>query len=425
MSNAPRIDLALLQGRLGQLTERLEGFKRRALKLDMTRGKPSAEQLDLSAGLISILGPGDHRAADGTDCRNYGILEGLAEARRLFAAILDVEPDDILVEGNSSLALMHDTIVQALLRPLPDAREAWRALPSIKFLCPSPGYDRHFAICEHLGIAMETIEMRADGPDMDAVEGIVASDPTVKGIWCVPKYSNPTGVTFSDKVVERMARMKTAAADFRIFWDNAYAIHVLEGRPDPLLNILQACKNAGNPNRPFIFGSTSKVTFAGAGVAMVAASPANLSFLKAGMSIQTIGPDKLNQLRHVRFFRDAEAIHSHMQKHAALLRPKFDAVQEILAKELGGTGVAEWSHPRGGYFVSLDVPDGCAKRVVAIANEAGVKLTAAGATFPYGRDPRDRNIRIAPSLPPSEEIRQAMELLAICVQLSALERASS
>jgi DNA-binding transcriptional MocR family regulator len=417
MTNAARIE-----ERRGQLTERFEDFKRRGLKLDMTRGKPSAAQLDLSAGLLSVLGPGDHKAADGTDCRNYGILEGLAEARRLFAPILDVEPDDVLVEGNSSLALMHDTIVQAFLRPLPDARQPWRALPSLKFLCPSPGYDRHFAICEHLGIGMEAIEMRADGPDMDAVEEIVASDPTVKGIWCVPKYSNPTGVTFSDEVVARMARMKSAAPDFRIFWDNAYAIHVLEGRPDPLLNILQACRNAGNPNRPFIFGSTSKVTFAGAGVAMLAASPANLGFLKAGMSIQTIGPDKLNQLRHVRFFPDAAAIHEHMQKHAALLRPKFDAVQEILEKELGGTGVAEWSRPRGGYFVSLDVPDGCAKRVVAMANEAGVKLTAAGATFPFGRDPRDRNIRIAPSLPPLEEIRQAMELLAICVQLAAIEK---
>jgi aspartate/methionine/tyrosine aminotransferase len=425
MTRERKADPAGLQGRRASLLQRLEDFKRRGLKLDMTRGKPSAEQLDLSAGLLTAVAAREHRAEDGTDCRNYGVLEGLPEARRLFAPLLDVRFEDVMVGGNSSLALMHDTIIQALVRPLPGAPQPWRALPSLKFLCPSPGYDRHFAICQHLGIDMQAVEMRADGPDMDAVEEIAASDPTVKGIWCVPKYSNPTGVTFSDSVVERMARMKTAASDFRVFWDNAYAIHPLTGAPDPLRNVMEACVQAGNANRPFVFGSTSKVTFAGAGVAMVAASPANLAFLKAGMAIQTIGPDKLNQLRHVRFFGDVEAIHAHMQKHAALLRPKFDAVQEILERELGGTTVADWSRPRGGYFVSLDVPDGSAKRVVAMANEAGVKLTAAGATFAYGHDPRDRNIRIAPSLPPLDEIRQAMELLAICVQLAAIENLSA
>jgi aspartate/methionine/tyrosine aminotransferase len=425
MTSARQPDPAPLSSRRPSLLARFLDFKRRGLTLDMTRGKPSAAQLDLSAALLSAVSPGEHRAADGTDCRNYGILDGLPEARRLFAGVLDVGPDEIIVAGNSSLALMHDAIVQAFHRPLPGAVAPWRALPSLKFLCPSPGYDRHFAICEHLGIAMQTVEMRADGPAMDEVENLAASDPTVKGIWCVPKYSNPTGVTFSDRVVERLARMRTAAPDFRVFWDNAYAIHPLAGAADPLRNLLRAAAEAGNPDRPFVFGSTSKVTFAGAGVAMVAASAANLAFLKTGMSIQTIGPDKLNQLRHVRFFPDLAAIHAHMQKHAALLKPKFDMVHEILERELAGTGVAEWSRPRGGYFVSLDVPDGCAKRVVALAAEAGVELTAAGATFPHGRDPRDRNIRIAPSLPPLEEIRQATELLAICIQLAAIEKISA
>ena len=405
--------------------ERYEELRARKLALDMTRGKPCAAQLDLSNGLTTCLGAEDYRAADGTDCRNYGGLEGVAEARKLFADFLEVRPQDVLVGGNSSLALMHDTVVQALLKSLPGAAEPWRSQPSVKFLCPSPGYDRHFAICQHFGIEMIPVEMGADGPDMDRVEELAAADAAVKGIWCVPKYSNPTGATYSDAVVERLARMRTAAADFRIFWDNAYAVHHLGGAPDRLANMLEACRVAGQPDRPLIFGSTSKVSFAGAGVAMVAASEANVSFLKAGMSIQTIGPDKLNQLRHVRFFRDMAGIHAHMQKHAEILKPKFDAVHETLERELGGTNLASslatWSRPRGGYFVSLDTRDGFAKRVVGLAAEAGVKLTAAGATFPYGKDPRDRNIRIAPSLPSLEEIRQAMELVAVSIQVAAEE----
>jgi DNA-binding transcriptional MocR family regulator len=411
-----------LDGSAGQLRKRYEDFRAQGLSLDMTRGKPCAAQLDLSAGLLDCLEPGEYRAADGTDCRNYGGLDGLPEAKKLFADYLEVDSDEIIVGGNSSLAFMHDMIVQALLCGVPDGPAPWRAAP-VKFLCPSPGYDRHFAICERFGIEMIVVGMNSEGPDMDHVERLAAADSSIKGIWCVPKYSNPTGVTFSDTVVERLAAMKTAAADFRIFWDNAYTAHHLTDEPDRLLNLLAACKKAGTPNRAFIIGSTSKVSFAGAGLAMVGGSAANLAWLRGSLSIQTIGPDKLNQLRHVRFFRDMAGIVAHMHKHAGILRPKFEAVQDVLEKELGRTEVATWSRPRGGYFVSLDTPHGCAEKVVALAAEAGVKLTAAGATFPLGKDPHDCNIRIAPSLPSLDEIRTAMELLAICIQLVARDTA--
>jgi DNA-binding transcriptional MocR family regulator len=410
-----------LERQAARLRERYEAFQRRHLSLDMTRGKPSPQQLDLSLGLLASLGDGDYRAADGTDCRNYGVLEGLPEARALFAQVLEVEPDEIIVAGNSSLELMHDAVVQALLRGVPGGSGPWGRQP-VEFLCPSPGYDRHFAICERFGIRMITVPMQSRGPDMSEVERLAADYAAVKGIWCVPKYSNPTGVTFSDEVVERLARMKTAAPDFRIFWDNAYAVHHLSDEADRLANLLQACRKAGNAERVLIFGSTSKISFAGAGVAMIAASEANLRHFAEGMAIRTIGPDKLNQLRHVRFFRDRAGIEAHMRKHAALLRPKFAAVTETFARELDGKGIAAWSRPNGGYFLSLDTADGCAARVVAMAAEAGVRLTRAGATFPYGRDPRDRNIRIAPSLPALEEIREAMELVAICVQRAAVEQ---
>lgn len=404
----------------GDLRRRYDEFRARGLSLDMTRGKPCGEQLDLSAGLLDCLGPDDYRAADGTDCRNYGGLDGLPEAKKLFADYLGVGPDEIIVGGNSSLSFMHDMVVQALLCGVPDAEKPWRAAP-VKFLCPSPGYDRHFAICQRFGIEMIVVGMGSDGPDIDHVEKLVAGDAAIKGIWCVPKYSNPTGVTFADSVVERLAGMKTAAPDFRIFWDNAYAAHHLTDEPDRLLDLLAACKKAGTANRPLIIGSTSKVSFAGAGLAMVGASAANLAWLRGALSIQTIGPDKLNQLRHVRFFRDMAGIAAHMRKHAEILQPKFQAVQEVLDKELGDTGVATWSRPRGGYFVSLDTPKGCAKKVVSLAADAGVKLTAAGATFPLGKDPNDSNIRIAPSLPSLDEIRAAMELLAISIKLVAAE----
>lgn len=421
MSDFQSMQSSDLEREAVRLRERYEAFRRRDLSLDMTRGKPSPQQLDLSLGLLACLGDGDYRAADGTDCRNYGVLEGLPEARELFAQVLEVEPSEIIVAGNSSLELMHDAIVQALLRGVPGGEGPWGGR-EVTFLCPSPGYDRHFAICERFGIRMIAVSMHGGGPDMGEVERLAAADVAVKGIWCVPKYSNPTGVTFSDEVVERLARMKTAAPDFRIVWDNAYAVHHLSDTADRLANLLQACKKAGHADRVLTFGSTSKISFAGAGVAMIAASEANLRHFAQGMAVRTIGPDKLNQLRHVRFFRDRAGIEAHMKKHAALLRPKFAAVTQIFERELGGKAIAEWSRPNGGYFLSLDTVEGCAARVVALAAEAGVKLTKAGATFPYGRDPRDRNIRIAPSLPVLEEIREAMELVAICVQRAAVEQ---
>jgi DNA-binding transcriptional MocR family regulator len=406
-----------------QLTARYLDFQKRRLSLDMTRGKPCAEQLDLSLGLLDCLDRSDFRASDGTDCRNYGSLEGLPEARRLFAEYLEVAPDEIIIGGNSSLALMHDFIARAMLRGVPGGSAPWSRVERVKFLCPCPGYDRHFSICQYFGIEMITVEMNEDGPDMDAIERHVAADPSIKGIWCVPKYSNPTGITYADEVVIRLAEMKTAAPDFRIFWDNAYAVHHLSGEPAHLRNILAACQRAGNPERPILFGSTSKISFAGAGLALVAGSTASMQHVKEGLAIQTIGFDKLNQLRHVRFFKNMAGILDHMKKHAAILKPKFDAVHEILERELAGRGLAAWTRPEGGYFISLDTLDGCAKAVVAMAAEAGVKLTAAGATFPKGNDPRDQNIRIAPTMPPLEEICQAMELLAICIQRVSIDKA--
>lgn len=403
----------------GELDQRYADLKSRGLDLDMTRGKPCREQLDLSAELLYGLAKEDYRAADGTDCRNYGVLEGLPEARALFAEILGVSAEQILAGGNSSLNLMHDTIVQALLRPLPGASAPWR---DIKFLCPSPGYDRHFGICEYLGIEMITVAMGDDGPDMDEVERLAGADARIKGIWCVPRYSNPTGVTYSADVVQRLASMRTAAPDFRIFYDNAYVVHHLDDDPAPLADIMAASAAAGNADRVFQFTSTSKITYAGSGISALAASAANLKWLKQGLTFQTIGPDKVNQLRHVRLLGDAAGVQAHMQRHAEILRPKFAAVETILARELGGTGVATWSQPRGGYFVSVDTPDGCAAAVVAMAGAAGVKLTKAGATFPYGKDPRDRNIRLAPSMPSQQEIEVAMELFAICVQRASIEK---
>jgi DNA-binding transcriptional MocR family regulator len=411
LAELPRPELARLAERLER---RFEEFRARRLSLDMTRGKPCAEQLDLSIGLLDCLGR-DYRAEDGTDCRNYGLLEGLPEARRLFAEYLGVSPEEIIVAGNSSLALMHDAIVQALLRGVPGGAGPWLRQGPVRFLCPCPGYDRHFAICERYGIEMIPVPMTDRGPAIEEVEELARTDPSIRAIWCVPRYSNPTGITYAEDVVERLAEMPTAASDFRILWDNAYAVHHLTDRPEPLKNVLAACKAAGNPDRVWIFGSTSKVSFAGAGVAMFGSSRTNVSWFLEGLSKQTIGPDKLNQLRHVRFFKDLAGIEAHMKKHAAILRPKFEIVAEVFERELAGTGVARWSRPKGGYFVSLDTLDGCAREVVAMAAQAGVKLTPAGATFPYGRDPRDRNIRIAPTVPSTAEIREAMEIVAIAV----------
>ena len=405
-----------------KLARRYQDFQSRNLKLDMTRGKPCPKQLDLSLEMLECVKAEHYSTLVGEDYRNYGGLDGIAEAKKLFSQYLDVRPDEIIIGGNSSLNMMHDTIMSAVVQGVVDSEVPWSKLPNVKFLCPSPGYDRHFSICEYLQIEMIPVEMKEDGPDMDRVEKIVAEDETIKGMWCVPKYSNPTGITYSDEVVIRLANMKTKAKDFRIFWDNSYAVHHLTDAPVQLKNILSACEQAGNSERVFIFGSTSKITFAGAGVAMLAGSKKNMEFRKKQISFQTIGPDKLNQLRHVRFFKDLEGIKKHMEKHAAILKPKFDAVQTILEKELGDKHIAKWSQPDGGYFVSLDTLDDCAKSVIEMAAEGGVKLTPAGATFPYRKDPRNRNIRIAPSFPPVEDVVLAMELLAICIQLVSIDK---
>ena len=414
----PPLRAQVLLDKLDVYETRYRELKERKLELDMTRGKPSSAQLDLAAGFATILAEGDIRSADGVDIRNYGGLEGLPEMRSIFAEMLETEIESVLVGGNSSLTMMHDALVRAMLYGVPDGNGPWFGQQP-KFLCPSPGYDRHFAICEHLGIELVTIPMQDDGPDVDAVEAAVVSDSTIKGMWCVPKYSNPTGATYSDAKVERLVAMETAASDFRLFWDNAYAVHDLYPEGDRLLGVLGAAARAGHPNRPLVFASTSKISWAGAGVAVMAGSTANIDDTKRHLAKQTIGPDKANQLRHVRFFGGFQGILAHMRKHAELLRPKFEVVYKVFARDLEPVGVARWTEPRGGYFISLDTLRGCASTVVRLAAEAGVKLTAAGATFPYGRDPNDTNIRIAPSLPPIDEVEAAMEVVSCCVLLAS------
>lgn len=404
------------------LMQRYTAICDRKLSLDITRGKPSPEQLDLSNGLLEMVSSQDFHSAAGVDCRNYGGLDGLPEARTLFAAYMDVAPEEIIIGGNSSLNLMYDTFLRAMQHGVGGDAPPWSRQPAIKFICPSPGYDRHFAICEQLGIEMLPVAMTADGPDMDAVESLAAQDASVKGIWCVPIYSNPTGAVYSDDTVDRLARMTTRAADFRIFWDNAYAVHYFGERPARVRSILEACKAAGNPDRPFLFGSTSKITFPGAGLAMMAGSTRNMAWVRDHLFFQTIGPDKLNQLRHVRFFNDLASIHAHMEKHAAIVRPRFQAVQEILTDELAGKGVASWTRPEGGYFVSFDAPEGCARAIVKMAAEAGVKLTPAGSTYPLKKDPRDNNIRIAPTFASVADVRTAVDVLAICTQMVAIDQ---
>jgi DNA-binding transcriptional MocR family regulator len=404
------------------LQARYREFQSRNITLDMTRGKPCAAQLDLAMGLFDCVDRSHYAAEDGSDCRNYGGLDGIAEAKTLFAELMEVQTDEIIIGGNASLTVMHDAFMRAMVNGVGENGTPWKLLPQVKFLCPSPGYDRHFFICQYLGIEMITIDMQTDGPDMDRVEAMVAEDESIKGIWCVPKYSNPTGAVYSDSVVDRLAGMQTAAEDFLIFWDNAYAVHHLGDKPAGLKNILTACKNAGHPDRVLIFGSTSKISFAGAGLAMMAGSKANMDRARKQISFQTIGPDKLNQLRHVNFFKNMAGIEAHMLKHAAILKPKFDAVQQALEAGLGGKNIAGWSTPAGGYFVSVDTMEGCAQAVVKMAADAGVKLTPAGSTFPYMRDPLNRNIRLAPSFPPLDDIRQAMELVSICIQLVSIDK---
>jgi DNA-binding transcriptional MocR family regulator len=388
----------------------------------MTRGKPCTAQLDLALGMLEGDTGKTYLTKEGLDCRNYGGLDGIPAAKTLFSEYVEVEPEELILGGNSSLNMMHDTILRAMVKGVMDGASPWGQLPKVKFLCPSPGYDRHFFICEFLGIEMIPVDMQEDGPVMSQVEERVANDELIKGIWCVPKYSNPTGAVYSDEAVERLAEMNTKAVDFRIFWDNAYAVHHLADTPVPLKNILEACKQAGNPERVFIFASTSKISFAGAGLAIMAGSQTNMEWVKNQMAFQTIGPDKMNQLRHVLFFKNAAGIGAHMKKHSAILKPKFDAVQSILIKELADKKIANWSKPQGGYFVSIDTMEGCAAAVIKMAADAGVKLTPAGSAYPYKKDPLDRNIRIAPSFPPLEDIQAAMELVAVCIQLVSIDR---
>ena len=401
---------------------RYDAIKSRAAPFNLARGKPATEQVALADALLTAVTTADEcRAENGSDCRNYyGSPQGLIEARRLFGPMLGAPPEQVLVANNSSLALMHDAVVYGLLTGARDGAAPWRDQRPIRFLCPAPGYDRHFQICEQYGIEMILVPLTGAGPDMDEVERLVA-DPAVKGMWCVPKYSNPTAETYSSETVARLARMR-AADDFRLFWDNAYAVHHLTDTPDRLDNILEACAAAGNPDRALVFGSTSKITFAQAGLGLFAGSPNTMRWFVSRLSTRTIGPDKLNQLRHVRVLGDDAGIAAHMDRHRRLLAPKFAAVREVFESRLGGTGVAAWTDPRGGYVVSLDVLDGCAQRVVALAKAAGIEMVPAGRTFPYGRDPRDRNIRIAPSFPPADEVRAAVEALASCVLVATTER---
>lgn len=414
---------AELEAELAEVRARYGEMAARGLKLNMARGKPSAAQLELSLPLLDVLdSAADLAAEDGTDCRNYGVLDGIPEAKRLMATLLDDEPENVIVLGNASLTAMYDAMVRYLVFGALGSTP-WGRLPEVKWLCPVPGYDRHFSICEDLGIEMIPVPLCEDGPDMEEVERLVAADDTIKGIWCVPKYSNPQGITYSDETVRRFARMKTAADDFMIMWDNAYAVHDLyPDRRDTLLNILDECKKAGDPDRVMIFASTSKISYAGAGIAVFACSEAVMKRMKELLSFQTIGFDKLNMLRHARYFGDLDGVMRHMDKQAELLRPKFAAVLDAFDRELAGKGIAEWLAPNGGYFISLDVMDGCARRVVRLCKEAGVVLTGAGATYPYKKDPRDRNIRVAPTYPTVPELEQAVELLCISVQLAAVEK---
>ena len=401
-----------------------DDFKNQGLSLNMARGKPSSAQLDLAMKMLAAVNSydADYKASDGTDCRNYGGLDGIIDAKNLFSPMLGVTNDELIVCGNSSLNIMYDTIAKWIIFGVDGVQKPWKDYEKIKWLCPAPGYDRHFAICESFGIEMITVPLNEDGPDMDMIEKLVSEDDTIKGVWCVPMYSNPTGITYSDETVKRFANLKPAAKDFRIFWDNAYCIHHLTETPDTLLNILDECKKVGNDDMVYMFASTSKITFAGGGIAVMAASKANVDYIKSLMTVQTIGFDKINQLRHAKFFGNYEGLMAQMEKHREILQPKFEMVLDTLEREITPLGIGSWHKPRGGYFVSFDAMEGCAKRICQLCKDAGVVLTGAGATFPYGKDPHDSNIRIAPSYPPVEELELAMKLFVAAVKLASAEK---
>ena len=406
-----------------QLIIQYKEYQGKGLSLNMARGKPCIEQLDLSMGMMdSLSSDADMTCEDGTDCRNYGVLDGIREAKELIGDMMENPIDNIIIYGNSSLNVMYDTISRSMTHGVM-GNTPWCKLDKVKFLCPVPGYDRHFAITEYFGIEMINVPMTPTGPDMDMVEELVSSDEAIKGIWCVPKYSNPQGISYSDETVRRFARLKPAAKDFRIYWDNAYGVHHLyDHDQDHLIEILAECKRAGNPDLVYKFASTSKISFPGSGIAALATSQNNLEDIKKQLQIQTIGHDKVNQLRHVRFFKDIHGMVEHMRKHADILRPKFETVIQILDEELGGLGIGEWTRPKGGYFISFDAMDGCAKRIVAACKKAGVVMTGAGATYPYGKDPHDSNIRIAPTYPSIEDLRTAVHIFVLCVKLASIDK---
>lgn len=421
MTVTAELSLADHQALLAKVRSEYDALRAQGHKLDMTRGKPSPEQLDLANGLLTLPGNGDYHTEAGEDARNYGGVQGIAEARALFAPVVGAPADRVVIGDNSSLALMHDSIIYALLKGVPGSVQPWSKESSIAFLCPVPGYDRHFAILEDYGIRMIPVPLTGEGPDMDQVEKLV-QDPSVKGMWCVPKYANPSGEIYSPETVRRLAAMKTAAPDFRIFWDNAYVLHHLTETKHEVTNILEACEAAGHPDRAFVFASTSKMTLAGAGLAFFAGSAANVKWYLARAGKRTIGPDKLNQIRHVRFLRNLDGLNQLMDGHRKLIAPKFAAVEDALQRRLAGTGVARWTKPEGGYFVSVDATDGTAARVVTLAKDAGLALTPAGSTWPYGKDPQDSNLRLAPTFPSLNDVKLAADGIALCILLAGLEK---